>query len=110
MSFGLNVWKKSPDGKILKSDVGIAKNYLNDKEISELNDLVNIYLDLAENRAKRKIVMKMEDWIKSTDDIFKINYYNVLEDKGTISHEKAEEEYDKYSVIQDKIMYLILID
>lgn len=103
---GLTTWKKSPDGKILKSDVGVAKNYLDEREISELNDLVNIYLDLAENRAKRKIVMRMEDWIKSTDDIFKINYYNVLEGKETVSHkeaiEKAEEEYDKYSVIQDK--------
>lgn len=58
MSFGLTNWKNSPDGKILKSDVGIAKNYLNKRELEDLNDLVNLYLDIAENRAKRHIPMK----------------------------------------------------
>lgn len=103
---GLTNWKNSPDGKILKSDVGIAKNYLCKEELDELKDLVNIYLDLAENRAKRKIVMTMKDWIISVDDIFKLNYYNILTNNGAISHKnailKAEEEYDKYQIIQDR--------
>ena len=104
---GLTNWKNSPNGKILKSDVSIAKNYLDKKELEELNDLVNLYLDTAENRAKRHIPMKMEDWIKSVEDIFKINFYDSLTNKGSISHEeavdKAESEYEKYKVIQDKI-------
>ena len=100
-------WKNSPNGKILKSDVSIAKNYLDKKELEGLNDLVNLYLDIAENRAKRHIPMKMVDWIKSVEDIFKINFYDNLTHKGNISHEeaveKAESEYEKYKIIQDKI-------
>jgi len=103
---GLTNWKNSPNGKILKSDVGIAKNYLDKEELDELKDLVNMYLDTAENRAKRHIPMKMEDWIKSVEDIFKINFYDNLTNKGSISHkeavEKAENEYEKYKVIQDR--------
>ena len=102
----LTSWKNSPHGKILKSDVIVAKNYLNRQELEELNDLVNMYLDTAENRAKRHIPMKMKDWITSVEDIFKINFYDNLTSKGNISHEnavkKAEEEYEKYKVIQDK--------
>ena len=104
---GLKTWKNSPNGKILKSDVSIAKNYLDKKELEGLNDLVNLYLDIAENRAKRYIPMKMVDWIKSVEDIFKINFYDNLTHKGNISHEeaveKAESEYEKYKIIQDKI-------
>ena len=104
---GLKTWKNSPNGKILKSDVSIAKNYLDKKELEELNDLVNLYLDIAENRAKRHIPMKMVDWIKSVEDIFKINFYDNLTHKGNISHEeaveKAESEYEKYKITQDKI-------
>ena len=100
-------WKNSPNGKILKSDVSIAKNYLDKKELEGLNDLVNLYLDIAENRAKRHIPMKMVDWIKSVEDIFKINFYDNLTHKRNISHEeaveKAESEYEKYKIIQDKI-------
>ncbi len=103
---GLTNWKNSPDGKILKSDVGIAKNYLNKRESDDLNDLVNLYLDIAENRAKRHIPMKMEDWIKSIEDIFKINFYDNLTNKGSVSHndaiKKAEDEYEKYKIVQDK--------
>ena len=77
------------------------------KELEELNDLVNLYLDIAENRAKRHIPMKMVDWIKSVEDIFKINFYDNLTHKGNISHEeaveKAESEYVKYKIIQDNI-------
>lgn len=106
MSFGLTNWKNSPDGKILKSDVGIAKNYLNKRELEDLNDLVNLYLDIAENRAKRHIPMKMEDWINSVEDIFKINFYDNLNNKGSVSHtdaiKKAEDEYEKYKIVQDK--------
>lgn len=81
---GLTNWKNSPNGKILKSDVSIAKNYLDKEELDELKDLVNMYLDTAENRAKRHIPMKMEDWIKSVEDIFKINFYDNLTNKGSI--------------------------
>ena len=88
-NMGLKSWKNSPNGKILKSDVLIAKNYLNEEELNELNDLVNIYLDIAENRAKRHIPMKMSDWIKSIEDVFKINMYDNLKNKGSISHEMA---------------------
>ena len=106
MLFGLTNWKNSPNGKILKSDVSVAKNYLNEQELDELKDLVNMYLDTAENRAKRHIPMKMEDWIKSVEDIFKINFYDNLTNKGSISHKKAvnkaENEYEKYKVIQDR--------
>ena len=102
----LTSWKNSPHGKILKSDVIVAKNYLNRQELEELNDLVNIYLDTAENRAKRHIPMKMKDWITSVEDIFKINFYDNLTNKGSISHEKAiekaEKEYEKYKIVQDR--------
>ena len=105
-NLGLKTWKNSPNGKILKSDVVIAKNYLDEKELNELNDLVNIYLDIAENRAKRHIPMKMIDWVKSVEDIFKINMYDILKGKGSISHDeaviKAEAEYEKYKIIQDR--------
>lgn len=103
---GLTNWKNSPNGKILRSDVRIAKNYLEENELKELNDLVNIYLDIAENRARRHIPMKMNDWVASLKEVFKINMYDVLNGKGKISHDKAikkaDSEYDKYAVIQDK--------
>ena len=103
---GLTNWKNSPNGKILRSDVRIAKNYLEENELKELNDLVNIYLDIAENRARRHISMKMNDWVASLEEVFKINMYDVLNGKGKISHDKAmkkaDSEYDKYAVIQDK--------
>lgn len=103
---GLTNWKNSPNGKILRSDVRIAKNYLEENELKELNDLVNIYLDIAENRARRHIPMKMSDWVTSLEEVFKINMYDVLNGKGKISHDKAmkkaDSEYDKYAVIQDR--------
>ena len=103
---GLTNWKNSPNGKILRSDVRVAKNYLDENELKELNDLVNIYLDIAENRARRHIPMKMNDWVISLEEVFKINMYDVLNGKGKISHDKAmkkaDSEYDKYAVIQDK--------
>ena len=103
---GLTYWKKSPKGKVLKSDVSVAKNYLEEKELDFLQDIVNMYLDIAENRAKRQIPMKMEDWVEELDLMLKNNRYEVLKDKGSISNEQAkdfaENEYDKYRVIQDK--------
>lgn len=103
---GLKTWKHSPDGKILKSDVSIAKNYLNTQHLKQLERLVSAYLDLAEDRAKRQIVMNMKDWIVFLDKFLSISDYPILKDKGKISaleaKLKAEAEYDKYRVIQDK--------
>ena len=105
-NMGLTNWQKSPDGKILKSDITTAKNYLNETEIKNLNSIVNIFLDIAENRAERKIAMKMTDWAERVNITLSTNDYDVLSDKGSISHEqakeKAETEYNKFKVIQDK--------
>ena len=105
-NMGLTTWENSPDGKILKSDVIIAKNYLNEQEIKNLNNLVNLFLDIAENNAERNIAMYMEDWQNEVENALKVFHYEVLEGKGKISHkqavEKAENEYEKYKVIQDK--------
>ena len=98
--------RNSPDGKILKPDVVIAKNYLDEKEIKNLNNLVNLFLDIAENNAERNIPMYMNDWKNDIENALKVFHYEVLEGKGKISHkqaeEKAESEYKKYKVIQDK--------
>ena len=105
-NMGLTTWENSPDGKILKSDVIIAKNYLDEKEIKNLNNLVNLFLDIAENNAERNITMYMEDWKNEVESALKVFHYEVLEGKGKISHEMAKDkafsEYDKYIVIQDK--------
>ena len=102
---GLTTWEKSPDGKILKSDVIIAKNYLDEKEIRKLNNLVNLFLDIAENNAERNITMYMNDWKSEVENALKVFHYEVLENKGKISHEQAKNkafsEYEKYKVIQD---------
>ena len=105
-NMGLTTWENSPDGKILKSDVIIAKNYLDEKEIKNLNNLVNLFLDIAENNAERNIPMYMNDWKNEVENALKLFHYEILEGKGKISHkmavEKAEDEYDKHKVIQDK--------
>ena len=105
-NMGLMNWDKSPDGKILKSDVSIAKNYLNEKEIKNLNNLVNLFLDIAENNAERNLSMSMNDWKNEVETSLKLFHYEVLEGKGKISAEKArqkaENEYEKYKIIQDK--------
>ena len=105
-NMGLTNWDKSPDGKILKSDVFIAKNYLDEKEIKNLNNLVNLFLDIAENNAERNLSMSMNDWKNEVETSLKLFHYEVLEGKGKISAEKAkqkaENEYEKYKVIQDK--------
>ena len=106
MNMGLTSWKQAPDGKILKSDVSIAKNYLNEKHIKELNRIVSAYLDLAENRAERGILMKMDDWSQFLHDFLELSSYPILRDKGSVSaleaRLKAEQEYNIYRKIQDK--------
>jgi hypothetical protein len=90
-NMGLTTWENSPDGKILKSDVIIAKNYLNEQEIKNLNNLVNLFLDIAENNAERSITMYMEDWKDEVENSLKVFHYEVLEGKGKISHKQAVE-------------------
>ena len=103
---GLTTWKNSPKGKILKSDVSIAKNYLSEKEVSELNRLVELYLNFAELQAERNIPMKMNEWTEILDSFLKINRYELLTSSGKVSHKKAIDksarEYEKYRVIQDQ--------
>jgi len=103
---GLKTWKNAPDGKILKSDVTIAKNYLNEQHIEQLKRLVSAYLDLAEERALRGIVTNMEDWLAFLDKFLSLTDYPILLDNGKISaleaKLKAHAEYEKYRVIQDR--------
>jgi len=104
---GLTSWEKAPDGKILKSDVSIAKNYLNREELGSLGRLVNAFLDLAEDRARRKIPMTMEDWAERIDRFLEFDDREILRDKGKITakmaREFAESEFEKYRVVQDRI-------
>ena len=103
---GLKTWKNAPDRKILKSDVTIAKNYLNEEHIEQLKRIVSAYLDLAENRAMQGIVMNMKDWIVFLDKFLSLSDYPILLDSGKISaleaKLKAQSEYEKYRVIQDR--------
>jgi len=103
----LTSWTKSPDGKILKSDVSIAKNYLTKDELESLGRIVGAFLDLAEERAKRKIPTTMEDWSKRLDKFLEYDERSVLEDKGSISHEEAKEfaesQWEQYRITQDKL-------
>jgi len=103
---GLTTWKNAPQGKIVKSDVLIAKNYLEKEEISELNRIVSMYLDYAENQAQRHRPMTMKDWVERLDAFLKFNEYELLDNPGKISHEVArelaEKEYEKYRVVQDQ--------
>ncbi|MEN8120847.1 MAG: virulence RhuM family protein [Bacteroidota bacterium] len=103
---GLKTWKQAPDGKILKSDVAIAKNYLNNEHIKALERIVTAYLDLAESRATNRTVMNMKDWDKFLVQFLELADYPLLTNKGKISmleaKLKAEGEYEKYRVIQDK--------
>jgi hypothetical protein len=104
-NMGLKTWKNAPDGKILKSDVSIAKNYLTEKEIKELERIVSMYLDYAENQAERKIPMKMADWIQKLDAFLQFNEYEVLQDTGKISRAVADRlafnQFEKFRVQQD---------
>ncbi len=105
-SMGLKTWKAAPDGKILKSDVGTAKNYLTEDEIKALERLVSMYLDHAENLARRQIALKMADWVERLDKFLEFNEYDVLTHAGTVAHEvakaHAEAEYQQFRVVQDR--------
>ena len=106
-NMGLTSWEKSPYGKIVKTDVVIAKNYLKEQELESLGRIVNAYLDLAEDRAKRQIPMTMEDWAKRLDLFLMADDREVLQDKGKITHEIAKEfaesEFEKFRIRQDHI-------
>ncbi len=106
-NMGLTSWKnEKKGGKIQKTDVGIAKNYLSEEELSELNRVVTMYLDFAENMAKRQKQMKMTDWVERLDAFLAFNEYGILKDAGKISaaiaKKTAETEYENFRVIQDK--------
>ena len=104
---GLHSWDKAPDGKILKTDVTIAKNYLTKDELDSLGRIVNAFLELAENRAKRNIPMTMEDWAKRLDMFLEFDDRTILEDTGKITKkiadEKAYSEFEKYRIVQDRL-------
>jgi len=104
---GLTTWEKAPDGKILKTDVSIAKNYLSKTELESLGRIVNAYLDLAEDRAKRKIPMTMEDWAKRLDLFLEFDDRKVLQDSGKVTTQlakaHAESEFEKYRIVQDRL-------
>lgn len=104
---GLTSWENAPDGKIVKTDVSIAKNYLTERELEDLGRIVNAYLDLAERRAKRRIPMTMADWARHLDRILIADDMEILRDAGKISaeiaREYAENEFEKYRVIQDRL-------
>ena len=104
---GLTSWKNAPDGKIVKTDVSIAKNYLKKDEISELNEIVSMYLDYAARQARRHIPMTMTDWAEKLDAFLKFNDADILQDKGKVTAEIAkafaESEFEKYRVIQDRL-------
>lgn len=104
---GLTSWKNFPDGKIIKYDVSIAKNYLEIEELTSLEMIVTMYLDYAEYQARRHVVMTMEDWTKRIDSFLQFNEHEILNDKGRVSKEIAkafaEDEYERYRMIQDKL-------
>ena len=103
---GLMTWKNAPDGRIIKSDVTVAKNYLSENEVTRLNLISTAFLDMAEDRAQRHILMKMTDWKKVLEGYLKISDYEILETAGSVTHEEAEAkalgEYEKYRKIQDQ--------
>ncbi len=105
-NMGLTTWKNAPKGKILKTDISIAKNYLNDIELKHLNRIVSMYLDYAELQAERHIPMTMNDWVRKLDAFLKFNDYEILDNPGKVSAEVAkrlsEKEYEKYRIIQDR--------
>lgn len=105
-NMGLTTWQDAPNGKIIETDVVIAKNYLTENELKSLGLIVNAYLDLAEDRANRHIPMTMNDWVKKLDDLLKLTDREILLNGGKISHKIAEKhalsEFEKYRIIQDK--------
>lgn len=104
---GITTWKRAPKGKVLKSDVSIAKNYLQKEEIEALDRIVSMYLDYAEDQAERKIPMTMEDWAKKLNAFLKFNERDILDNLGKVSAEVArafaESEFEKYRIVQDRL-------
>jgi hypothetical protein len=107
-NMGLTTWKNAPKGNIRKTDIGIAKNYLNEKELNGLNRIVSMYLDYAENQAQKGVVMFMKDWVLKLDAFLQFNEEAILKRQGKVSHDVAlalaESEYEKYCIIQDKLI------
>ena len=105
-NMGLTTWKSAPEGKILKSDISTAKNYLSEKELKSLNRIVTMYLDYAESQAERQNAMSMGDWIERLDGFLEFNEYEILQNAGKVSAKVARklvlEEYEKFRSIQDK--------
>lgn len=106
-NMGLTTWKNAPDGKIVKADVVVAKNYLSIEEMTELNEIVTMYLDYAIRQARRRIPMTMADWASKLDAFLKFNDADILQNKGKVTAEIAkafaESEFEKYRVIQDRL-------
>ncbi|MDD3860715.1 MAG: virulence RhuM family protein [Bacteroidales bacterium] len=107
-NLGLTTWKNAPKGAIRKTDVGIAKNYLNEKELNGLNRIVTMYLDYAENQAQKGVIMYMKDWVEKLDSFLQFNEEAVLKHQGKVSHEVAlalaENKFEKYRIAQDKLI------
>lgn len=105
-NMGLTTWRQAPRGKVLKPDVSVAKNYLDQRELSELNRIVSMYLDYAERQAEKKVPMSMRDWAEKLDAFLGFNEYDILHHPGAVSHEVAkalaEREFDRFRLIQDR--------
>ena len=105
-NMGLTTWKNAPKGKVLIGDIGTAKNYMQEKEMKELERIVTMYLDFAELQAERQVPMKMADWVTRLDAFLQFNEYQILKDAGKVRHDLAvklaEKEYEKFRVVQDK--------
>ncbi len=105
-NMGLTTWKNAPDGRIRKADVSIAKNYLNEKEMDNLNEIVSMYLDYAERQAKRGNIMYMQDWVNRLDAFLQFNEEDILHDKGkvtaAVAKTFAEKEFEQYRVLRDQ--------
>ena len=104
---GLTTWRNAPNGKIVKADVSIAKNYLSSDEMQELNEIVTMYLDYATRQARRHIPMTMADWAAKLDAFLQFNDAEILQDKGkvtaVIAKSFAESEFEQYRIIQDRL-------
>ena len=107
-NMGLTTWKNAPAGKIRKTDIGIAKNYLDEKELDGLNRIVTMYLYYAESQAQKGVVMYMKDWVIKLDAFLQFNERAILKDAGKVSHEVAlalaEKEFEKYRITQDRLL------
>ncbi|PIY07089.1 MAG: cell filamentation protein Fic, partial [Bacteroidetes bacterium CG_4_10_14_3_um_filter_31_20] len=107
-NMGLTTWKNAPKGSIRKTDVGIAKNYLNEKELNGLNRIVSMYLDYAESQALKGVVMYMKDWFTKLDAFLQFNEEAILKHQGKVSNKVAialaENEFEKYRIAQDKLI------